>query len=283
MRRFAILCLALFGSATADASPAPVPVFTEKVQPGELYSVLSFPARVESRVNAVVRSESDGIVSEIFKPLGSKVQQGEKIASIKHTDPVYEYAPLVVRAPVSGIVYLVSVTPGSLVNKGDAIVSVTDPEQIRLVIEVAALDVHSIHQGLKGEFAVSGIARALHATVQGVSPAVDPMLGTASCELTVDLADRKLIVPGMVGKMQFKLNQHHGIVLPDNAVFYRGDKTFVRVVEDGKAKRVAVSLGERKQGQVEILSGLHTGEVVIDRSSRYLGDGDAVQIEAAHN
>jgi multidrug efflux pump subunit AcrA (membrane-fusion protein) len=288
MRRragIAILCLVLFGVLfvnAAKAAPSPAVVFTEKVKPGDLFNVLSFPARVESKVNAAVRTEADGIVAEIFKPLGSKVQRGDKIASIKHTDPVYEYAPLLVRAPVNGIVYLVSVTPGSLVNKGDIIASVTDPEQIRLAIEVEALDVHAIRQGLKGELLISGISHPLHATVQGISPAVDPMLGTASCELTIDKADRKLVVPGMVGKVEFKLNQHKGIVLADNAVLYRGDKTFVRVVENGVAKRIPVSLGEHKQGQVEILSGLHSGDVVIDRSSRYVGDGEPVQVDTAH-
>ena len=247
-----LICTASFSVAATE----PVPVFTEMVETTKLFKMLSFPARVESRVNATVRSEADGIVGEIYKPLGSRVHEGDKIASIKHTDPVYEYAPLTVRAPVSGIVYQVSVTPGSLVNKGDVIAAVTDPEQLRLVIEVAALDVHSIHNGQKGELMVSGVSRPLHATVQGISPAVDPLLGTATCELVIDKADRKIVLPGMVGKVQFQLGSHSAIVLPDNAVIYRGDKTFVRIVELGHAKRVAVTLGERNQGRVEILSGI---------------------------
>ncbi len=265
----------------AVAAPSLASVFTETVQHADLYNVLSFPARVESKVNAIVRSESDGIVSSI-KPMGSRVQRGEKIASITHTDPVYEYAPLTVRAPVTGVIYQLTVTPGTLVNKGDALASVTDPSQIRLVIEVAALDMHAIKKGMKGDLTVSGVGKPLRASVQGISPAVDPLTGTAACELTLDKMDLSAVAPGMVGKVQFKLNAHQGIMLADNAVVYRGDKTFVRLVENGKAKKVAVTLGERRQGQVEVLTGLHAGDVVIDRTSKFVGDGDSVSVETAH-
>src|SRR5207253_1515153 len=113
-------------------------------------------ARVESRVNAIVRSEAAGAVTKIVKPLGSRVRRGETVAIIKHTDPVYEYAPMAVVASVSGVVNEVHVTNGSLVNTGDPIVTVTDPAQLRVVIEVAALDLGMVRSGLKGDLFIPG-------------------------------------------------------------------------------------------------------------------------------
>ncbi len=269
-------------SLGAIAAPPPaVTVFTEKVVRQLIYNILTYPARVESRVNAIVRTESDGAVTDILKPLGSRVHRGEVVAVVKHTDPVYQYAPLNVIASVTGVVSVVHITPGSLVNKGDAIVTLTDPNQLRVMIEVPAADINSIHRGLIGDLSVASIPN-LQAEVQGVSPAVDPMLGTASCEMKVSAKAQKKIMPGMVGSIEFQVNQHNGILLPDYAIVYRGENTFVRLVENGVAKRIPVKIGEKRHGQVEVLNGLKEGDQVIDRASRYVSDGEPVQVESAH-
>ena len=283
-----ILLLALtMQSYRIYAAPAPAPptvasVFVETAKPKTLFRMLTFPARVESRVNAVIRAEADGAVTEILKPLGHTVHRGEPVAIIRHTDPVYEYAPLNVIASVDGVVNDVQVTPGSLVNKGDSIVTVTDPNRLRIMIEVAALDLPYVHAGQTVEFYVSGRAEPFHAHVKGVSPSIDPMLGTASCELGIVSADSHKVLAGMVGKVQFKVNGHDGILLPESAIVYKGDQTFVRTVHDGHAQRIKVTLGDHNQGMVEILSGVKAGDEVIDRTSRFVADGEAVQVETAH-
>jgi membrane fusion protein, multidrug efflux system len=213
--------------------------------------------------------------------LGSRVRRGEIVAIVKHTDPVYQYAPLNVIASVAGVVNEVQVTAGSLVNKGDAIVTITDPDQLRITLEVAAVDLKMIRAGLIGDITISGFP-TFKAEVQGVSPSVDPMLGTAACELKISSNDQKKIAPGMVGSVQFHVNQRIGYLLPDYAVVYRGDNTFVQVVEKGVTKRIAVQIGERRQGQVEIMTGLKDGDQVIDRASRFITEGEPVQVESAH-
>jgi multidrug efflux pump subunit AcrA (membrane-fusion protein) len=282
-----VLCLTLAGgSLSLAAIPAPVAptavsVFTETAKTQAIYNVLTFPARVESRVNAIVRSESEGAVTKVVKPLGSRVRRGETVAVIKHTDPVYEFAPMNVVASVSGVVNEVHITPGSLVQKGDSIVTVTDPAQLRVIIEVAALDLRAIHAGLKGELTIPGMNDALTAEVAGVSPSVDPMLGTAGCELHVSAADQNKIYSGMVGRVQFKVNQRQGYLIPDSALVYRGDSTFLRLVRAGKSVKIPVKLGERRQGQVEVLTGLTAGDVIINRASRFVADGAEVKVESA--
>src|SRR6185437_9730544 len=168
----ALLILLFFAGSAMAAPQPPVSVFTSKAAIQPIYNELTFPARVESRVNAIIRSEAAGAVTQILKPLGSRVRRGETVAIIKHTDPVYEYAPMKVIASVSGVVSEVQVTLGSLVNSGDPIVTLTDPNQLRVVIEVAALDMPAVRAGLKGELVVAGLPLPLVAEVQGVSPSI---------------------------------------------------------------------------------------------------------------
>jgi len=277
--RFALAILFSFQSFASSSAPE-ITVFTQTAKPQQIFKVLTFPARVESKVDAVVRSESDGAVTEILKPLGSNVKRGETVAILRHTDPVYEYAPVAVLSSVSGVISDVAVTKGSLVNKGDAILTITDPTQLRIKIEVTAQDLNFVHRGLSGDLLLPGRATPVSIAVSGVSPAIDPMLGTATAELTV-ISKKAAIASGMVGRVQFQVNRREGFLLPDYAVVYQGDKTFVRLVKDGKANKVPIQLGERHQGQVEVVTGLSANDVVIDRASRFVNDGAVVKVDSS--
>ena len=65
-------------------------------------------------------------------------------------------------------------------------------------------------------------------------------------------------------------------------MIYRGGDTFVRLVGEGsKAKLVAVRLGRKTRGNVEILSGLAEKSSIVERTSRYVADGEEVVVERA--
>jgi multidrug efflux pump subunit AcrA (membrane-fusion protein) len=129
-----------------------------------------------------------------------------------------------------------------------------------------------------------GSSQIFEAQVSGLSPSVDPMLGTASGELSMSVVNEKLLTPGLVGRVLFKVNQREGILLPENAVVYKGDKTFVRVIAaDTTAMRVPVRVGDKRQGLIEILSGIKAGDQVVDRASGFVADGDKVKVETTHD
>ena len=265
-----------------DEAPKPAIVFTSVLKAVELFDQLSYPGRVESKVNTTVLSEADGVVSRIFTPLGRSVKRRERVLEITHTDPVYQYAPVLMISPVSGVVSSVDVTEGTQVAKGQKLATITDPAQIRLIAEVPSADLPFVQPGTAGEFRLDPQSAPLVARVRGVSPFVDPSTGTASCELELLGASAKgsaLLRPGQVGQLAFKAGIHSGIQVPDYSIVYKGGKTFVRLLEQGKAKQVAVALGRKQRGQVEIVSGVAEKLVIIERASRFVGDGEAVTVE----
>ncbi len=265
----------------AEAPSLPV-VFVDKVRKTALFEMLTYPARVVSKVSTVILAESEGIVKRIHSPLGQHVMRRERLMTIAHTDPVYQYAPLAVTAPAAGVVSLVDVTEGSQVTKGQRLAIVTDPAQVRLTVEVPAQDLAALKKGMTGEFKRSNDARHIPVKVRGISPFVDPATGTATCELEFDVKATAL-QPGLLGQVIFKANEHPGISIPDHAVVYRASDTFVRVIQEGKAKQVAIKLGRKDRGNVEILQGLEAGSTLVMRSSRYIADGEAVTIQQAES
>jgi multidrug efflux pump subunit AcrA (membrane-fusion protein) len=274
---FAAVVISTQALAVEDKSK-PAIVFTKKMHAAELADELTYPARVLPKINTTILAETDGIVSKIHAPLGQRVAKNEKLITIKHTDPVYQYAPVTIKSSVAGVVSSVEVTEGTQVAKGTKLGTVTDPTQVSVVIEVPAQDLTFLKREMTGELQVRGTDKKTNVKVKGISPFVDPVTGTASCEL--ELTDTSL-APGQLAQVRFKTNVRNGFSVSDDVVGYKGNDPFVNTVEDGKLKRVPVKLGGRKRGQVEILEGLSENTEVIERTSRYVPEGEAIVVEGA--
>jgi multidrug efflux pump subunit AcrA (membrane-fusion protein) len=274
------IILLIFYGAFAAAANIPV-VITEIAKLSKLSDQLTYPARVESKVNSLIFAESDGVITQILAPLGSRVRRGSKIAVVKHTDPIYQYAPMTLTSQVEGIVSQVAVTEGSTINKGALIASVTDPTKLKIIIEIAASDLASFKAGMQGNFEISGAQEKIPVKIKGFSPYIDPATGTADCDITLEQKDAIKIPPGSVGQVYFEINKREGFVFPENAVVYKGGETFVRTVESGVAKKIPVTLGRRERGKVEIIKGVKSGDQVIERASQFIGDGDKVTIDTS--
>lgn len=254
-------------------------VFVDTVHASNLFDVLTYPARVVPRINAVVLSESEGVVLNILAPLGTRVKKGQQLLVLKNTDPVYRYRPVPLKAPVAGVVSAVDVTIGSRVARSQKVAQITDPDQIRITVEVAVSDLEAIRQGLPGELSVPGLDTRVAVQVTGMSPYVDPATGTATAELSQITDEKANLPPGIVGKVTFKARGRKGIQIPEHAVAYQGRNPYVRTVVGGKAKFVPVTLGSTRLGMVEVLKGLEDNMTVIVRSSTFIAEGEELQIE----
>jgi multidrug efflux pump subunit AcrA (membrane-fusion protein) len=282
---FLLFVVVLLAGAPALASPEKpekaATVFVSAAKSADLFDSLNYPARVIPRINATVLSDADGVVSRIYAPLGKRVTRGQKLLLITHTDPIYQYAPMALTSPVTGVVSQVEVTEGSRVARGQKVASVTDPTKLLVTIEVPAGDLSHLRPGAEGQLRLRGADKTRAVRVLGVSPFVDPATGTATAELA--LAEPKpaeALPPGLFGQVEFKVNSRRGFSLPEHALRYKGKDPFIRLVQDGKVKEVAVRLGKTQRGQIEILEGLSEGAQVIERASRFVADGEAVTVQA---
>ncbi len=275
-----ILFLFCFVAPKAFASPTVVPVvFAKKVEMKKIFDSLDYPARVEAKINAFILAESDGVIAKILKPLGTRVKKQDKLVVVQNTDPVYQYAPMQIENVVSGIVSQVFITEGSRVSKGDKLMLVTDPAQLKVIVEIPAADLKSVHQGDLADLYQGSESWKLK--IKGMSPFVDPGTGTANCELEFLPNQKNLSRPpaGALGKVSLKADERSGISIADNAVFYRGKETFVRVIRNKHAFLQPIKIGKKQFGQVEIVSGLSANDEVIERSSSFISDGEEVKVE----
>jgi len=284
LRLTIIALMAFFASPLGWAAPTPKPaptVFVDPAEPAALYDRLTYPAKLQPKVEAAVLSEVDGVIEKIHVGLGRKVTKNQTLFTLRRTDPIYQYASVHVRSPVAGVVSQVEFTEGSRIISGQKLMVVIDPDRPKVVIELAAADLEGIKIGLQGELKPVGQDKSYEVKVIGISPFIDSATGTATCEM--ELVDQSAggatLPPGLMGKVSFKVNERKGIQIPESAVIFRGKDTFVRTVKDEVVHLAPVKLGNLRRGFYEITEGLEKGVSVVIRTSQYVADGQKVQVQ----
>lgn len=274
-----LVALSFFSAPIRAAVPKKASVLLLQAKSEEFSDNLQFPGRVRSRVNDIMTSEIEGKVIKIEKPLGSAIKKGDVILVLQNTDPVYRYAPIRLRSLSSGFLTSLDVTLMMKVERNQKLFTVTDPKNLLVEVEIPAHDLGSLSAGMRGEFRPDPTQpESIPVEIEGLSPAVDLTSGTATAELRpLEKTDR--LRQGQLGQIRLKTNSRKTFVIPESAVIYRDDKSYVRVFEGGKAQRQPITLGRRIGGTYEITKGLKGGEQIITRTSRFVADGEEVEIQ----
>lgn len=259
-------------------------VFIQAAKLSDVSDRLTYPGRVRSKIEAQVLVENEGLIQKIAKPVGSFVKKGEAVLVIQNTDPFYKFAKVSVVAPTQGYLSRLDVSLMSKIEKGAPLFMITDPEQLKVEIEIPAADLPSFKIGVAGK-----VQLKVHGDTQvesdgkiiGLSPLVDPKTGTATAQLEFVKAVSSNIRPGVVVQVVFDVNQRNSILVPSSAILYKESKPFVRVLEEGKIKKVPVQVRSDLGGSVELSGGLKEGSQIVTRSNRFLADGDEVEVETS--
>ena len=94
--------------------------------------------------------------------------------------------------------------------------------------------------------------------------AVEPQISTTTRNIIVRAAlDGAGIRPGSFVKVYVEAGEASGILIPANAIIPDARAKQVVVVKSGKAKFTEINTGIRKEGSVEVTSGLATGDSVV--------------------
>jgi len=186
----------------------------------------------------------------------------------------------VITAPFDGVLGLRQVSPGSLVTPGTPIATLDDISVIKLDFQVPEryLAVLARGQGITARSETYPDNRFV-GTVTHVDSRVDPV--TRSVTVRAEIPNGEgLLRPGMLMSLQVLLAPREALVVPEIAVIQVGVESFVfRVKPDQSVERAKVLLGSRREGEVEIRSGLAAGDRVVTEGTVKLRDG-VIVVEA---
>ncbi len=177
-------------------------------------------------------------------------------------------AGLIIRAPVAGVVTAINLKVGELRNPGERLAEVTPESGMKLSADVDEFYFARVRSGQAATVEINGTQ--LHATVHRVSPQIKN--GQFSIDLDFDAKSPPDLVAGETAQGRLQLGgDSQAVILPVGAFLDRtgGDWVFVLAADGKSANRRQIKVGRRTSEQLEILSGLASGDRVV--TSDYTG------------
>ena len=164
-------------------------------------------------------------------------------------------------APFSGTVVDKAVQPGDTVSPGQTLLTLYDPNHMQLVANVRESLAMKLKVGQQLPAELEALGLKCFATVSEVVPKADTSSRSFEVKVTGPCPDG--VYSGMFGRLMLPLEDEQLVLVPKTTIGRVGQLTFVQVAMDGHLSRRSVQLGRDFNEQVEVLSGLQTGEQVL--------------------
>jgi RND family efflux transporter MFP subunit len=165
------------------------------------------------------------------------------------------------RAPFDGVVVERLKEPGDMGLAGVPVVTVHKAAALRMEAAVPTYCATRIRLGSTATIRIETLAKPLTASIDEVVPEADPQTRTILLKAT--LPDAPGLQPGLFGWLEQACSEHQALLIPAQAVRHIGQLEIVTVLADGKREIRHVRTGMKQDGQIEIQSGLSTGETVL--------------------
>jgi membrane fusion protein (multidrug efflux system) len=182
-------------------------------------------------------------------------------------------------APFAGRVGLRQVSPGALIQPGTTITTLDDTAKVR--VEFSVPEVHLARIRVGNAVSARSTAygeRRFSGTVTVIDTRIDPATRSVRVISQFDNADEALR-PGLFLNVELVLEERErALLVAEEAIDPVGDRAFVFVVRDGRARRQEVRLGLRLPGEVEVRDGLNAGEPVVVRGIQRLRNDLPVRV-----
>jgi RND family efflux transporter MFP subunit len=188
------------------------------------------------------------------------------------------------RAPFAGIVTARSADIGDLVGPGASgrqpLFSVAQTGRIRVYVSVPQSYSAAMTPGVAATLTVPDFpGRTFTGRVIGNAGAVDPQSGTFQVQLAADNPDGAL-KPGGFARVRFDI--HGGadsVTIPSSAIVFRAAGTQVATVgADGHVAMRPITIGRDLGQTVEVASGLHAGERIVDNPPDSIAEHELVRV-----
>lgn len=184
----------------------------------------------------------------------------------------------IIRAPFNGILSERKQSVGSNVAAGDELVRIQDLTPIRLTFHIPEKDLNAIK--VNDPVTVTTDAHP-GKTFEGVIEAIEPSINEKTRSITVHAQfknEKEQLVPGLYARISINLSGKKSAVLfvPEKALIFRQDGTYVYKKVGDKAVLTKVTLGTRTADQAEILSGLQKNDEILLEGLYKIHDGSAI-------
>lgn len=188
-----------------------------------------------------------------------------------------------VKAQFAGVISAKNYEDGEMYT-GAPILTLTQISRLKAIINIPETYFPLVKTGMKVDIE-SDIypGKTFPATIEIVYPTIDPTSHTFQAKLNIPNNGEK-IRPGMYVRAHLAIGEVDAIVVPYQSVLKLtgSNDRYVFVNDEGTARRVAVTLGQRYDDRIEVIpveaGALKTGDQLVITGQARLVDGDKLDI-----
>ena len=237
--------------------PPPGIMITEVVQKEFSEKIETFGTAISKRSKTFKIKKDD-----LFEDLKLKnfVKKGEILIKLKSGNII---------APFSGVLGYTGLTEDILVSNNIVIITIDDNSTIYSDIKIPENYSSFIKRGLPVEVKIASYRDEIFkGEVDFVSSRINADTRSLLSRIKINNKDSKLI-SGSLLEVSVKFDLRNSLSVPDTSVMVEGDKSYVYKINDKNiANKIEVETGLRSNKNIEIISGLTQGDIIVAEGLR---------------
>ena len=250
--------------------------FEESVQRAELEQAAANLGLSKSRLERSRDLFTKGFISAQAR---DETESNFKLAQASYDLSQARLAKLEIKAPFSGIVGLRMVSIGDYVKDGQDIVNLEEIDPLKVDFKIPEIYLKQVAVGQALQITLDAFPNQ---TFQGKVLAINPLVDTNGRSIVIRAVIKNTeahLRPGMFARVRLLFSdERDSVAVPEQSLIPVGDEQYLFKVVDGRAQRFKVEIGQRREGQVEVLQGLAAGDVIVTAGQLKLRDGALVKI-----
>ena len=184
-----------------------------------------------------------------------------------------------IKAPISGIISVKSAEQGMYINGGGEIATVINLSKAKVAVNLTESEVYQVMQGQPVKITTDVYpGKVFSGNVSFISPQADAT-HNYSVEIMMSNTERSLLRSGTFVYVDFSKNTaERMLVIPREALMESTRNASVYIVSDSVVHQQTIRTGKEVNGNIQVIEGLHTGDVVVTSGQINLKEGSAVHI-----
>jgi RND family efflux transporter MFP subunit len=182
----------------------------------------------------------------------------------------------ILTAPFDGTILEKFLDEGNFVNPSQKVVTVANLSKVYITVNLTAEELSFVKLGQAVSImAPGGIEK--EGKVSKVLPSVDPVSKQVKVKILIPNEEDELI-SGMFADVVFQDAQSASprLLIPFKSIIFEQSAPYVYIVQNNKAVKTSVTLGETSGSEVEIIDGLSQGDKIITIGAKIVKDGDSI-------
>ena len=235
--------------------------FGTRPPPGVIVEVVTekqFSQTIESYCTAISSKTVSFKIkkNELLEPIniGAKVKKGNVIAKLQSKNIIAPFSGKTVTRGISS----------SILGTDSIILTLDDSKNILCDLQIPEVFAAVLKKGLKVNAKFSAYkGKEYIGVIESVTSRIDAQ--TRSILVRAKIKNNNLeILPGSLLEVTVNYNQGNSLGIPDTSVLLEGNKAYVyKISEENLANKTEVVIGLRNKGNIEIISGLSEGDIIV--------------------